>query len=366
MSNIVLASWVVGDQTIFNQFDANRLAFKSNAPAYRFSFLEDFYKDLNWTSEPQQSWNELCVQRAMEIRQRYKKIKLMFSAGRDSGHVFRVFENAGLHIDELVLPYSPYHPHRNWEHHHVVKPIAEELCRRNPGMIMREICQDKSWYERIWKQDQWLTERSHQRCMMFTSYEWNDLIEQDLDFQSGTCGYINGLEKPRIKIIDGNYVCQFIDTTIQFSPIGVSNVEYFYWAPEMPTLFLKQAWMLVNHLESKYPGCTAEFVDTFQNTSSDYYDELCSVLGRGPAMAWKVGNGKNKISTNYAWAIQQVIKIAKQENWQCWKEYSLIIDDLQRNHAHHFNNNDPQCGSIGIVGQSYFMKTQETNHVTIC
>lgn len=354
----VQAAWVVGDQTVYNQFEANHLAFRSGGPAYRFKFLEEYYANIDWTQEPQGTWQQLCADHARQIRSRYRKLKLLFSAGRDSGHIFQVFETAGIPIDELIVTYSPYHPTRNWEFHNIIQPIAQELCRRNPGMRLTTVCQDQSWYEKIWDRERWFTDRPHQRSMLFTSYDYNDLIEQDPDYQSGTCGYMIGLEKPRIRLQDGNYVCQMLDTMIQFCPLNIANVEYFHWAPENPAVFVKQAWMLVNYLEQHYPNADAEFVDRFQNTFSGYYDQLCTALGRGPAMAWQVGDGRNKVHNNYAPAIQQVIRTAQQQDWRCWKEYSLLVDDLARNHAHHFNNNDPQMGSIGIWGRAYRLKTQ--------
>jgi len=363
MTELYRPHWVVGDKKIYNQFSANQLAFRDNGPAYKFCWLDDVYAKQSWDQEPTESWEELCVERARAIRQKWKKIKLFFSAGRDSGHAFRVFEQAGITIDELVLPYSPHHPLRLHEHNNIVLPIAKELCRRNPGMTIREIRQDQAWYDRLWAKSDWFDSRATQRGMLFTSYDWNELIETDPDYATGNCGYINGMEKPRIRVVDGNFVCQFLDTDIQFTALGLPCVEYFYWAPKLPKLFIKQAWMLVNHFEKQYPGCSPEFVEDFQKVTSPYYDELCRAVGRGDPMHIAVGDGRNKIHTNYNWSMEQLIHTATNEKWRGWKEYWLMLDDLRRNHSHFFNNNDPQLGTVGIWGEPYTIKKQDVVHV---
>lgn len=357
MSDLWIPHWQVGDSCHHSQFDARKAAFVDGGPAYRFVFLESAYNQVDWTTEPNESWDQLCVERARQLRQKYKKLKLYFSAGRDSGHVFRVFEKAGIPIDELVLPYSPYHPLRYEEHVKYVRPVAEELCRRNPGMVMREVVHDKAWQDKIYKNENWLT-HSGRRTMLYCPYDWTKEVEHDPDYQSGTCGYIFGMEKPRIRLVNGEFVFQLIDKDLQVTASGLPEVEYFYWAPELPKLMVKQCWMLVNHFENKYPGCDTNFVHDFQYQKSGYYDELCYALGRGPAMAWEVGNGITKLWSNYHWSIQQHIAIAKEEKFKGLVEWQIIMDDLKRNWGHFFHDDDPMKGTIGIWGQPYFIKTQ--------
>ena len=88
MTELYRPHWVVGDKKIYNQFSANQLAFRDNGPAYKFCWLDDVYVKQLWDQEPTELWEELCVERARAIRQKWKKIKLFFSAGRDSGHAF--------------------------------------------------------------------------------------------------------------------------------------------------------------------------------------------------------------------------------------------------------------------------------------
>lgn len=358
MTNLHVPHWMIGDSKIYRQYDASRMIQNPMVPAYRFCFMEQPYADQVWNQEPKESWNELCVAHAHYLRQKWPKLKLFFSAGRDSGHLFRVFEQAGIPIDELVLPYSPYHPQRLREHVDHVLPIAKKLCARNPGMKIREVVQDKTWYDNLYKNSDWLEANAGQRSMMFTPYDWNMLIQSDPDYDSGQCGYMVGMDKPRIRLVDGNFVFQFLDTDIQFTAYGLPAIEYFYWAPEFPKLFIKQCWMLVRHFESMYPNCSPDFVEDFQKTKSGYYDEFCRSIGRGDPMDWVVGNGLNKIWNNYHWSVRKLVEYAEKEQWQCYKEYQAIVTYLESNQQTLFNSNDPLQGTVGIWGKSYFIKQQ--------
>ena len=360
MSDILRPHWVVGDRRIFNQFEAALTAFRSGGPAYRFVFLEHIYDAVDWTQEPAESWEELCLSRALYLRNKWRKLKLCFSAGRDSGHIMQLFERHGLRIDELILPYSIHHPLRMSEHVNIVLPAAQAACRRNPGMTIREICIDHKEFDRMFGNPDWLTgQHSNQRSMQFTAYDWKRIIETDPDHSSGQAGYIFGLEKPRIRLIDGNFYFQSMDYDYQYFWQDITNAEWFYWAPEQPELCVKQAWMLVNHFERYYPGCDPEFVSSFQNYKSGHYDEFCRSVGRGDPITAGVDLAQGKISDNYHWALTATIDTARNQRWKGYKEWASIIDDLRRNHAHCFNQTDPMKGPVGIWGKPYFIKKQK-------
>jgi len=355
-------SWVIGDKRVYNQFEAQRLAFVPGGPAYRFSFLEDEFDQLDWTQEPSESWEELCVERAIQLRQKYKNLKLLFTAGRDSGHIWNVFERAGIPIDELVLIYSQYHPVRSKDYHEMIYPMAVELCKRHPKMKLRTLCLQRDQQDFQMKNSDWIDgSNSRQgRTLFLPCHFGHVLTTMDPEYMHSDTGYICGLEKPHLKIEDGNYVFAHLDVALEWWCTDMPNVDWFYWAPEMPKFFLKQAWLEVNHLEKYYPNATPDFIRTFQDPYSVYYDEYCKCIGRGEAMIWEVGNGVQKIFDNYHWAIQHIIKTGRDEKWKSYTEWHLIMEDLKRNWAYCFNGNDPYRGSRGIWGKSYVIKKQNS------
>ena len=352
--------WLVGDKKIYNQFEAVKTALTPGSPAYRYVFLEDQYDKLNWQQEPEKSWDELCIERALAIRQKYRKLKLLFSAGRDSGHVWRVFEQANIPIDELITYYTPYHPLRKAEYEYQIKPIIQELCRKNPAMKVTVLVIDKDQFEYQMRNSDWLeSDTTTSAQLLYLPYRFGEVLTtMDPESLDPSVGYIAGLEKPRLRLIDGNFVFRHLDNDGGYHVINMPNLEWFYWAPEMPELFLKQCWMVVNYLEEHYPGCTPEFIEKFQSAHDGYYDEYCFSVGRGPAMSWDCGNGTNKPKDSYHWSLQRVIQHASQENWKSYNEWNSIMQDLKRNLSYCFNGGDPMKGLIGIWGKPYIIKKQ--------
>ena len=349
--------WIIGDKKIDSELEAYELARRNTNLDSRLSFQEDEFDKINWTQEPTKSWEELCLEHAMRLRQKWKKIKLFFSAGRDSGHIFRVFEQAKIPIDELIIPYSPYSPLRMDEHFNHILPIAKELCRRNPGMTIREISQGKEWYEKLYKNSDWLTRKNNQNTLMFTIRKWDEIVKEDPDYDSGSCGYIFGFEKPSIRLIDGFFYSQITSRYIQWAPQRIPGVECFYWSNE---IYLKQCWMLIDYFEKTYPKCDSFLIDRYQkySLSPREYDELCKAIGRGEAMSWICGNGQSRVLNNDHWSVQYVLKIGKKEKWKSFYEYNSVLHDLFKNHELLIN---PQTDSIllnNMVGKKYLIKKQ--------
>lgn len=356
--------WIVGDKRIDNQLEAYQAALRDKKVESRICFKEEDFDKIDWTQEPSKSWDELCLEHAIRIRQKWKKIKLFFSGGRESGHIFRVFEQANIPIDELIIPYTPYSPLRVDEHFNHILPLAKELCRRNPGMTIREVVQDKEWFEKIYKNSDWLTTKNKQFSLMFLPRKWDEQVKNDPDYDSGNCGYIFGFEKPSIKLIDGFFYSQITNSYIQWAADHtMPGVECFYWSTE---IYVKQCWMLVNHFEKKYKGATSNFVDMYQRIKSPYYyDELCRVLGRGEAMSWALGNGQARVLSNNHWSVQHLLKIAKEEKWKSLNEYKSMLQDLRKNYGYLADINkdkvdlDKTINLDKILGKKYLIKKQD-------
>jgi len=350
--------WIIGDKRVDSQLEAYTLAGKNTNIESRLSFQEEEFDKVNWTQEPSKSWEELCLEHAVRLRQKWKKIKLFFSAGRDSGHIFRVFEQAKIPIDELIIPYTPYSPLRMDEHVNHIMPIAKELCRRNPPMKIREVLQDKQWYENLYKNSDWLTTKNKQFNLMFLQRTWDELIKRDPDYDSGNCGYILGFEKPSIRLIDGNFYSQVTGPYIQWAPQSIPGVECFYWSTE---IYVKQCWLLINHLEKKYPKCNSDFVSMLMNPvdQTPYYDELCKALGRGEAMSWACGNGLNRVFGNDHWSMHKLSKILSEEKWKSFNEYRSILYDLHKNYTYLINKKTNRIDLNTIVGKKYLIKKQD-------
>jgi hypothetical protein len=97
-----LPHWVVNGVKTSSQIDAWRTAVQANTVP-SFYFYEEEYDKLDWTQEPTATWDQLCLDRCMQLRTTYKKLSLFYSAGRDSHHVLRCFYHFNIPLDEIVL-----------------------------------------------------------------------------------------------------------------------------------------------------------------------------------------------------------------------------------------------------------------------
>ena len=68
-----------------------------------FHWYEREMARLNLTIEPAESHAELCKQRALELRNTYKYLRLFFSCGSDSLTALHSFIDNNIHLDEIVI-----------------------------------------------------------------------------------------------------------------------------------------------------------------------------------------------------------------------------------------------------------------------
>ena len=353
-----LPHWLVDGKRYYNQLQALK-AIYSPGPRqeYRFVAWEDQYDSVDWTREPDESFQELCVQQAQYIRDKYKKVKLLFTAGRDSGHIFRTFKENNILIDELVLI-----KHRTklriYEHDHLVYPLALQLTRDMPNTKVVEWITSPEDFEQSYAND-YCFENDFVSLQngVYQPAHYQELIPRHDPDHGKDVAYIVGLEKPRLLIEEGEWRCATLDVVLMAHNCNIGNMEYFYYAPNNPKIMVKQCWMLINHIEKNHPDWSPAEIHKFINTSRhDRYDELCLTLGRGPAMIWEVGNGYNKTSNGSNPYVQENMRLAADEQWKSYKNFRVIMDDLQRNWSHMMNENRVELGTIGVWGKKYYIK----------
>jgi hypothetical protein len=121
MSNYYLRNWEHIHQhtqpfywTVFNHetAESTRFLYKHDATVYQkilphatlyFHWYEDEFARLNVSIEPPESHAELCRQRAQELRDTYKYLRLSFSGGSDSLTALHSFVDNNIHLDEIVV-----------------------------------------------------------------------------------------------------------------------------------------------------------------------------------------------------------------------------------------------------------------------
>jgi hypothetical protein len=392
--------WVVNGQRTSSQFDAWRYARSLGSEVKpHFYFFEDQYNEVDWTVEPSETWDELCFERCQLLRQRYKKLSLFYSAGRDSHHIIKCFYYWKIPLDEIVLINYTMNPERQYQLISYIYPQVADFIRAYPNTKVKVIDVGPDQYDDFFTED-WLENPSTALAHSYfqpTNFGW--YVKQILHADEPNHGIIIGVDKPRLLLEDGKYYSTIIDKTLETFITESPNLEYFYYAPDMPKIHVKQSWMLLNHIERKYgnniyldmntpmsgisgmltkpageefsiigttkkirygTSITNEFLKEYcGNSHSIYYDDYCVGCGRGPAwnLNLTIQNGRSKHKNNGREAIfQKLLNDALGENWESAYNFSQAMTFLKTTYSNIFNNGDPFMGTLGVYAKKYYMK----------
>lgn len=387
--------WVVNGQRISSQINAWRAAHKLGVLPH-FYFYEEEYDKLDWTKDPTETWDQLCYDRCVQLRQRYKKLSLFYSAGRDSHHVIRCFYHFNIPLDEIVLLNLQTNPVRQDQLIQLIYPQVHEYLKAYPNTKVKTVDVGPKEFDAYFNDD-WLEKPASALYGCFQPTNFSFYVKQIMHADELSHGVILGVDKPRVILEHGKYYSTMLDKVVETHLSDIPNVELFYYAPTMPELHLKQSWMLLNHIERTYGSkllytpdqidplintklgasptgfsittpietiatskITSEFlIDYCGNSHGVYYDDLCIACGRGAA--WNINlsiqNGKSKYKVSGRELIfQQLLKTATKDNWKSAHNFSDAMDYLKKHYEQIFNNLDPYLGTNGVYSKRYYMK----------
>lgn len=351
--------YLVGQKQIQNQFHAWREIIRSNED-FRFVCFEDIYDTVDWTKEPEESWDEICQNKCDLLRQKYSKLSLFYSAGRDSHHILSCFNRFKIPLDQLILIEPPLQPSKYHEFVNYILPMARQYQILWPQCKIKVIKFDANLFDHYFKDD-WLDAPSMTLTQgLFNPVQFGWLTEHALKAEPNH-GVIVGLEKPRIILEDGKLYSVILDKSVEIFLSHNQNFELFYYSPDYPKVHVKQTWMMLNYILHNFQQVTSELLHNFcANSASIYYDAFCQSCGRGPA--WNANldlqNGKNKYQLNgLDPKIQNTLTFAQQNHWKAVDNYTTALNWLQKTMPQAFNNFDPRSGTVGIWGKKYFMKS---------
>jgi hypothetical protein len=261
-----LGHYEVGDQVFINKADALVAASATNADVY-WNFNDKVFSAIDWSVPVEASLADLYRRRAQQLREKYDYISLYYSGGVDSTNVLHAFIDNDILLDEVVM-YRPKvlagtYNKEDLSNRNVfseIKFAAIPHLRkhlRDPRTKVKFIEIDtsiKDFFANDALVSQFQTINlfmptgAGRLSMHVTDAEWNQL------YASGkkVC-HLHGIDKPIIKLGEGRYFFQFIDTTVAPAvhvPKYTSHIsemwrnqqfhELFYWTPDLPQLVIKQ------------------------------------------------------------------------------------------------------------------------------
>lgn len=272
LKNPALGYYRVGEKVFTSKVSALVDSTERNIQA-EWIFNNDVFDLVDWTVEPNETLQELYKQRALELREKYDYLILMYSGGSDSQNILNAFLNNGIKLDEVISvwandtlskTYTPNSGDYSWDNFlsewdFTVKPKLKWLESNHPEIkiTIHDWAQDAT---RVKIADDYIMDRNH-NFTPFASSKWNyyqiPSIKSKLDKNENVC-VVLGTDKPRVCIHENAYRLYFLDiVTANTGPHFSSNLlqdklhlEFFYWSPSSCKILAKQSHLLVNFFES--------------------------------------------------------------------------------------------------------------------
>jgi hypothetical protein len=326
--------WSVDDQPTFSKIQA--LYWAGGDPArVRFHWMENTWDSVDFSKEPQESWQELCCQRARQIREKYDTVCLWYSGGWDSACVLKSFIDADCLIDEIgVLDWSYFYD--DGEISSAYDTIEWYRNHKNSKLRLRQAKIDfdhtSSW---------WQTNHN----WIFTPGDTVRFARPHVGLRVDSVKEINGhrfeqsradvmgFEKPKLDIYQGQWRTFMPDTTM--ANAVCSGVEQFYCSDEMPQLHVKQVHMAMHFFE-RYKILDHKDVHSVQShnpvNNMNWYPRWNESLGRVQPknLASVLGTQKHSNPpTLVAPMDQKLTHHAKSTNDRGWQIYLQGINEIK-------------------------------------
>jgi hypothetical protein len=245
----------------YNKYDIMTIA-DSNI-GVKWNYNDDFFSSYDWTKEPVETLSELYKNRAIQLRNDYDYIILMYSGGSDSSNILDTFIKNDIYLDEIchLTDSSGSYSFLNKEIFITAKPKVEKyiselnlktLHRKiDITDMIKEFFNENNKFDFIHTCNSFGAPNMHIKHNIYKKIPiWDKLIDS-----GKSVAILWGCEKPHIKgdlskrtfgfhfidIIDGN-INQFHQNA-NFR--GIVD-ELFYWAPidECAKIIIKQSHVL--------------------------------------------------------------------------------------------------------------------------
>ena len=261
----------VNEFKTFSKFEAWQFARDNGIPVteIKYFYNDDKFAKFDWTVEPTQSINSLYLARALELREKYDYIAVIYSGGIDSHMILQTFIENNIKIDEIVVCSNSFSAFFNKEPLNTAAPFVNSLDLEKMGTKFSIVDIGPGIQNQF----------NDIRHLHDTFHTINGLIcPWSYYIRSGKCKIENfphhvelsqnnkkvlhlwGLDKPNLFIEDDHYtfryvdgvpdfgVRNFINKTIYKDYIANIHDEGFFISMDSPEIIIKQCHLLVNEL----------------------------------------------------------------------------------------------------------------------
>ena len=236
--------WQVKGIAYDNKFQAIQAADGKISEISFKGFSPEFFSDKYWKQEPQLSYEELLKERALQLRDTYSYIRMMYSGGADSTTMLNTFLRNGIHIDEInsyrFSLDNNFNNTSNIEINNHVIPYFNELRKQIPKTKFTVADYGKEYFEPIINED-WFSLRSTTALRYFHNY---NLLDNVTNF----CNLYGELT-PKLTFYNNKWYAIFTDSVFR-EYLVLKNLEFFYSSSDLPSLNAKQTYILKNYCKN--------------------------------------------------------------------------------------------------------------------
>lgn len=248
-----------------------------------FYFYDDQWAQADWSRPVDATFEQLLIDRALEIRRKHDYVRIAYSGGSDSHTALLAFKLAGVAPDEIYywtkLDEYPTIFDNNFEIHRSVVPYISTIQQWFPSTKIRHINIDYDRYRALK-----LLPPSHPAFevgagLRSLAIEFSLAVFDDFDIGPGTIT-ISGCDKPRLDYINGHWYAWLTDVGCMMA--WGKNIEGFF-TPENPELYIKQCHALKEYMVKKFPNVSRSDLLKLQTKGDlNIRKEINTAIGRLP------------------------------------------------------------------------------------
>jgi hypothetical protein len=272
--------WKYAGTRYKHKFKAMEAA-RANLQAISFHVYSESLLNRDFTIEPPTPYKELLKQRALQLRDKYKFIKLYFSGGQDSMTMLNAFVENNIFIDQICIwLFGSENSQSNIEVNDYAIPYIKKHFEGTKTKIT--ILKNEFDYYNEYLGEKWLHTRSS-----FSLRHYNIPNIRGKNF----CNLF-GILDPTVHFENGKYYHTLWDGEID-ELLGFRNCECFFSSEDSFDLHLKQLHLVKNFIKFNHDK---KHIFDLYNKDPETYLDVVKVVCRDKALFPKI---YHKSRTNF-------------------------------------------------------------------
>jgi hypothetical protein len=249
--------WEYAGTRYKNKFKAIE-ASRGDVNSITFSAFDSFFYSYDWKTEPTESFEELLLERALQLRDTYSYIKLWYSGGHDSTLMLNTFIKHNIHIDEIIVSRFAMNDNfdnlSNIEVDNYTIPFTKTLQNVLVNTKFSLYDFSREYFDK-YLSDKWLHTKSNFDLRHLYIPKFNG---------KNYCHLMGDLD-PQVYFKDGTWFSSVYDTNNLAERAGFRNIELFYTSTHIPKLHAKQLHIVKNYLKNTNNYYTSNASPEFKN-----------------------------------------------------------------------------------------------------